>query len=102
MRALFSKSYRLNSENILSGCLTKDANSKQNDSCAECFDANFEQQDICARCFPQALLSKQNDSCAECFDANFKAKRKLRTEFLKRFSFLTIRANWKQNDRSAV
>ena len=30
----------------------KDANSKQNDSCAECFDANFEQMEKCARCFP--------------------------------------------------
>ena len=44
MRALFSKSYRSNSENILAGCLTKDANCKQDDSYARCFDANFEQQ----------------------------------------------------------
>ena len=34
--------------------LTKVANFKQNDSCAEYYDPNFEQQDSCARCFSQA------------------------------------------------
>ena len=60
----------------MAGCLTKDANCKQNDSYARCFDANFEQQEKCARCFPQALPSKQNDSCKDCFDANFENKKK--------------------------
>ena len=39
--------------------LTKVANFKQNDSCAECFDANFEQQDSCARCFAKIFAFKQ-------------------------------------------
>ena len=39
--------------------LTKDANSKQNDTCAECFDANFEPKESCARSFSQALASWQ-------------------------------------------
>ena len=87
MLALSSTRYRSNSENILSGCLTKDANSKQNDSCAECFDANFEQREKCARCFPQALPSKQNDSCAECFDANFQQKESCTRSFSQALAF---------------
>ena len=35
--------------------LTKVANWKEIDSCAECFDAKFEQQDSCARLFAQGL-----------------------------------------------
>ena len=37
--------------------LTKDANSKKNDSCAERLDANFAQNESCARSFSQALAS---------------------------------------------
>ena len=37
--------------------LTKDANSKKNDSCAEHLDANFAQNESCARSFSQALAS---------------------------------------------
>ena len=44
----------------------------------------------------------QNYGCAACFDANFQAKRELGTEFLTSLSFLTIRANWKENDSYAV
>ena len=62
--------------------LTKGANSKQNDSSAECFDANFEKQESGARCFPQGLPSKQNDSCADCFDANIEQKESCARSFL--------------------
>ena len=35
--------------------LTKVANFKENNSCAECFNGNFKQQDSCARCLGQVL-----------------------------------------------
>ena len=40
-------------------CLTKFANFKENDSCAECFDADFGQQDSCAQSFGQVLACYQ-------------------------------------------
>ena len=39
--------------------LTKFANFKENDSCAECFDADFGQQDSCAQCLKQVLACYQ-------------------------------------------
>ena len=35
--------------------LSKVANFKQNESCAQCYDANFNQLDSCIRCFAQGL-----------------------------------------------
>ena len=42
--------------------LLKDANFKQNQSCAECFDANFKQQYSCAECLTQVLSKTANRS----------------------------------------
>ena len=39
--------------------LTKDANFKQNETCAVCFDANFGQQDSCAQSLGQVLACYQ-------------------------------------------
>ena len=47
--------------------LTKQANFKQNDSCAECVDANCE-----GMLLTEDANFNQNQSCAECFDVDFK------------------------------
>ena len=94
MRALFNKSYRSNSENILSEGLIKETNSKQNDSCAECFDANFEQKKELRTEFLTSLSFltiranlMQNDGCAECFDANFEQQDSCARSFGQVFAF---------------
>ena len=107
--------------------LTKVANFKKIDSCAECFDANFKKQDSCARSLGQVLAIEQKSpiwskttvvqSVLTLISSNktvahfvlhkvwlfnksrqSQATGQLRTVFLRRFSFLTKVANFKKND----
>ena len=87
--------------------LTKDANSKQNDSCTECFDANLTKKRAAHGVSHKHQLLNNT--------GQFKAKRQLRsviwgqfratgqfcTAFFRGFCFLTMRANLKQNDSCA-
>ena len=88
--------------------LTIRANWKQNNSCEVWFEANLETQESCARRFSQPLASQQygliwsKTTVAQSVLTPISSKKSFRTEFLTTFSFLTIRANLRENESSAV
>ena len=88
--------------------LTKVANFKQNESCAQCFDANFNQLDSCARCFAQGLaflekspISRTTTVSQSVFDPNFK-NRTVVQGVLHQLYLLTNVSNFKKNDSCGV
>ena len=85
-----------------------DANFKQQDSCAQSFDANFEQQDCCARSFGNVFYPfnkspriQEKRQLRTVFWRQFRATGQLRTVFQASFSFFTKVAKFKQNDSCA-
>ena len=82
--------------------LTKDANFKQIDRCAQSFDANCGQQDSCARSFGQVVIKTRQVQAerklCRVFWRQFQSTGQLRTVFLSNFSFLKKDANFKQNE----
>ena len=87
--------------------LTKDANSKQNDSCAECFDANLTKKRAAHGVSQKHQLSNNTGQfegkrqLRSVIWGQFRATGKLCTAFFRGFGFLTMRANVKQNDSCA-
>ena len=87
--------------------LTKDANSKQNDSCAECFDANLTKKRAAHGVSHKHQLSNNTGQfegkrqLRSVIWGQFRATGKLCTAFFRGFGFLTMRANVKQNDSCA-
>ena len=87
--------------------LTKHANSKQNDSCAECFDANLTKKRAAHGVSHKHQLSNNTGQfegkrqLRSVIWGQFRATGKLCTAFFRGFGFLTMRANLKQNDSCA-